>query len=88
MKCPDCNKHFQFKNTNPDNGLEGKWYCDCSIVIKKSPPEDWEQRYNAFRNEYESLCEKYQMEFAIADIWETGSYSIEVYDTKEKSFIY
>lgn len=49
---------------------------------------DWETRFKKFKEEYEKLCEKYEMSHVIADKWHIGFDAIEIYDEKNKCFIY
>ncbi len=49
---------------------------------------NWEERYNNFLKEYEEIRNKYQMCFVIADKWELGFNSIEIYDEKDNAIVY
>ncbi len=55
---------------------------------KKTEDLNWEERYKMFMQEYEELTKKYQMGFVIADIWDSGMQCLEVWDEKEKTYIY
>lgn len=48
---------------------------------------DREELANEFKKEYEKLCEKYEMEIDMYDVWDTGDCSLQIFDKKQKLYI-